>query len=97
MKKTQTLFQIVLVGVLAFGATSCSSTSFLEEFFDQFSLRGTNESMAEIAGDWTATVANFSRAAAGPVLEVDIIRDGWDRVIDDPTEWSVHVYVAASR
>jgi hypothetical protein len=76
MKKTRTLLQIVLVSVLALGATSCSSTSFLENFFDQFSLRGTNESMAEIAGDWTATVANFSRAAAGPVLDVDIIALG---------------------
>ena len=76
MKKTQTLLQLLLVGVLAFGATSCSSESFLDGFFDQFSLQGTNETMAEIAGDWTATVANFSRAAAGPVLEVDIIAMG---------------------
>ena len=76
MKNKRTLLQLLLVGALAFGATSCSSESFLDSFFDQFSLQGTNESMAEIAGDWTATVANFSRAAAGPVLEVDIVAMG---------------------
>lgn len=43
---------------------------------DDFSLVGTHISVAEIAGNWTATRALFGRSAAGPVQEVDLVAEG---------------------
>jgi len=76
MKRQQTVLYSALVAILALCVIACGSTSFLDGFFDQFSLQGTNESMADIAGNWTATSATFSRSAAGPVLDVEIIGQG---------------------
>jgi len=52
-------------------ATSCSSSE-----DDEFPLVGTTLSISDIAGNWTATQAVFSRAAAGPVLNVDLLAAG---------------------
>lgn len=43
---------------------------------EEFSLEGTNLSMTDIAGDWTATKAVFSNAATGPGMRVDVVEDG---------------------
>lgn len=51
--------------------SSCSSSG-----EDDFSLEGTVYSVSDIAGNWQATSADFSRDADGPVLIVDIVDEG---------------------
>ena len=51
--------------------TNCS-----EEDNGGFSLTGTNVSVSEIAGTWTATKALFSLAETGPIVEVDVVDEG---------------------
>jgi len=41
-----------------------------------FSLEGTDISVAEIAGSWTATKALFGKSGEGPVMEVDVVAIG---------------------
>jgi len=43
---------------------------------DEFSLVGTNTSVAEIAGNWSATRADFSRNTAGPGLKISVVDSG---------------------
>lgn len=43
---------------------------------DEFSLVGTNTSVAELSGNWNATTGSFGRAAEGPVVETDVVADG---------------------
>ena len=43
---------------------------------DDFSLVGTETSIAEMAGNWNATQGFFSKAATGPVMEADVVADG---------------------
>ena len=68
MTSRRALFLAVLALLAIFSA--CDSGE------DDFSLEGTNISMSEIAGTWTATRAFFSRAADGPAVEVEIIAQG---------------------
>lgn len=60
---------------------------------DPFSLVGTNTSVAEIAGNWNATQAIFSKKAAGPVVEVDVVADGGSVTLNIQTDGSFSVTV----
>ncbi len=51
---------------------SCSS----DEDEDDFSLNGTNTSIAALAGNWNATSAIFGFAGEGPVMEYDVVAEG---------------------
>lgn len=61
------LLPLLAVGVLLAACDSAED--------DGFSLVGTNTSVTEIAGNWTATRAAFS-VAKGPALEVDLVAEG---------------------
>jgi len=63
---------MVLPVVLA--ATLCACSIGNED--DDFSLVGTNYSVADIAGHWTAARAFFSQSGTGPVQEVDVVAEG---------------------
>lgn len=41
-----------------------------------FSLVGTNTSIAELSGNWNATIAEFYRATTSPGAQVDVVADG---------------------
>lgn len=72
MKVYQKLYLFIIAVLTIFSACGTGS----DDGFDQFSLEGTNTSMSEIAGNWNATRASFSKNVAGPVMEVDIVEIG---------------------
>lgn len=80
---------IVLLSIL----TTCG-TGNDDEGFGQFSLEGTDVSIADIAGNWTATKARFSRAAAGPVSEVDVVAAGGSLTLEIQNNGRFSVTVA---
>ena len=43
---------------------------------DDFSLVGTNTSVAALAGNWNATSAIFGKSEVGPVIEIDVVAEG---------------------
>lgn len=73
MRPYRYLYLIIIVIFIAFSSSSCSTE---DDGFGQFSLEGTNVSIADIAGNWEATRAHFSRSAEGPILEVDVVEIG---------------------
>jgi len=68
MRSRRALLIAGLVVLAAFSA--CDSGE------DEFSLEGDGISINDIAGNWTATRAFFSRAATGPALAVEIVALG---------------------
>ena len=70
MKNSNLPFYLFLI---LFIIAACESG---DEFEDEFSLVGTNTSIAELTGNWSANKAVFQSFATGPAFEVDIIADG---------------------
>ena len=70
MKTSSTFFFLPII--LVFSIFSCKTNE--NEF--EFSLVGTDLSVAEIAGTWEGSKAIFSSAGSGPALDVDIIEEG---------------------
>jgi len=66
------IYLSILASLILFGAvTGCG-----DDDDDDFSLEGTDLSVTDLAGNWVATRAFFSKAATGPVMEVDVIAVG---------------------
>ena len=64
--------RVLFIAMLAvFTLAACDSSD-----EDDFSLEGTNISMSDIAGTWTATRAFFSRTETGPAVDVEIVGQG---------------------
>ncbi len=59
-----------------------------------FSLEGTDVSVAEIAGSWTATKAFFGKSGEGPVMEVDVVAIGGSLDMQIQTDGKFSVTVA---
>ena len=57
----------------SFFILACSSS---DEEGDEFSLVGTNTSIAEMAGNWNATTGLFQSASLGPATETDVVAEG---------------------
>jgi len=55
----------------SFFIIACSSSD-----EDEFSLVGTNTSIAEIAGNWNATRGFFVSSATGPLMATDVVAEG---------------------
>nr|WP_298792177.1 hypothetical protein [uncultured Allomuricauda sp.] len=62
------LFAIILV--------SCSLVSCSEDEGPDCSLQGTNYSVSDISGNWTATEARFFNVSAEPIQVVDVVAEG---------------------
>jgi hypothetical protein len=67
-------FYSVLSALLcSFFIIACSSS---DGEGDEFSLVGSNTSIAEIAGNWNATKGLFQSASLGPATETDVVAEG---------------------
>ena len=69
MMSLRVLFIACLVLLTSLGACDSGDE-------DEFLLEGDGISMSDIAGNWTATRAFFSRAATGPAVSVEIVAQG---------------------
>jgi len=78
MKAQRTRLLVTIFGLLSLTFWACSifGGNDEEEGFEQFSLEGTNVSVADIAGNWNATQGLFGRSGEGPVVEVDVVAEG---------------------
>ena len=84
MPVTRVSRSILAFVILCLLCASCDSDDNGDD--DDFSLVGTELSVAEIAGTWIATRALFGLAAAGPVVEVDVVAEGGSVRLDIRTD-----------